>query len=304
MNKDQLEKEIDLNKIIILARKAVLNSILFFIQKLQFIIGFVVSSIILAVVFYFMQKPIYQSEMTVSSLYSNNIFCKELIFKVNKLAEEGNFVELSKVLNLSPEIASEIVKLEYRNYNQDEKFTKIKKDTVLLDVPFNIQALVKNNVILDTLQPSLIKLLSNTEYAKKREKVALENLNFRIERLEKELSSLDSLKGIVSKSFFPRGGGKEGLIYGEPYEPLNVYKEALTLYNEQLRLRSELLLHENVELISGFIKYDRPVQPKLIKTLFYGALIGFVLSVVFLIFNEILKITIKFGKEQKALITH
>lgn len=279
------DDEIDLGKVFEKIGDFFLNTLLVFFKNIKtFIIVFVVG-MVLTLGLYFLQKPVFISEMTISSRFLTNEFCSVLITNLNKLVEEGNYNQLGHFLKIDRKLVEDIDEIEYQNLNK--RYQDIENDTVLLQTPFKVVVKVKDNSVLDTLGGSIAYYIKNNKYARKREKIEIQNLKDQIEMLSLQRKSLDSLKQVVTSALAPRES-RAGFVYGEPYEPLNIYKEEANFFSKELQLRKELVESESVEIISDFTKFKEPKRPvSLIKAIFFGALFSSIIAILIIISKEI-----------------
>jgi hypothetical protein len=230
---------------------------------------------------YKISKPVFKTDIVVYSNYFNNDYCAELIGDLDKLAEENNAPMLAQRLKVSLEHAENIKSISYHNFNP--KFKKIFKDSIAQGVPFRIEVMVLNNEILDYLEQGLINYLDNNEYALVRRKITERNLLELKSKIGNEQVKLDSLKLIIAESIIPRGSGN-GIIYGEPLNPVEIYKETINLFEKELQIYKDLTLLKNVEIIKGFTKFNYPYRPKLWINLMIGFFGGLILGIAFAYF--------------------
>jgi hypothetical protein len=220
-------------------------------------------------------KPIYKSEVLLYSNYLNNDYCFQLIGTLEDLVKEQNCDEISEKLEVSTHMATKIKSISYKNFNP--KFQKLYKDSIALAVPFKIEVLTEDNEILDSLEIGLVSYLENNKFALLRKEVRQHQLEQMQGKLQQEQIKIDSLKTIIKESIIPRGTGT-GLIYGEPINPVEIYKEAINLYDKELDIYQELALLKNIELVEGFTSFNKPHSPKLLLNVIVGFFIGFLLG--------------------------
>jgi hypothetical protein len=280
------EDEIDLGKLFEKIGNFFLNLILIFFRNIKALISIVAVTVILGLAFYFIQKPVFMSELTLSSRFLTTDFCQSLIEDLNKFVEEENYSQLNHSLKLEKGQAEEIEKLKFSYLIDDDKLEET-PDSILKHAPFKVIASVNDNTILDSLGERIKNYIQNNKFAKKREMIEKENIRNEINLLVTQRKSLDTLKRLVAQNLTPRGS-KDALIYGEPYDPLNVYREEISFYNRELGLRRVLIESESVEIIHDFTKFKKPRKAiGLIKCVFFAGLIGALLGLVYIIIKEI-----------------
>ncbi len=234
---------------------------------------------------FFVSKPVYSSTMTISSSLLNNDFCRDEINELETLIRDNTPKLLAKKLKIDTNSAKEIKKVEFHNYFEtpDKKYTK--KDTVILGLPFKIKAYVSNISVYDTLQNAIVNYLENNPYALKRKEIKRQNIQLMREKLRTEIQQLDSLKIVVAAHLLPRGNSN-GFVFGQPLDPINVYREGISLYKDDLELNSESILIDNIQVINDFSPSVRPESPKLWKTIITGAIVGFLLGIILSLYLE------------------
>jgi hypothetical protein len=241
------------------------------LRKIWIVLLCIIFSVGISFINYKMSLPVYKSEMITQSNFLNNDYCYKLLGTIDELVREKNYVALSEKLFISERQAACIKSLSYRNFNP--KFQKIFKDSIQMMVPFRVEVIVSDNSILDSLQLGIMNYLESNEFATIRKKIKEHQLMKMEGKLQYEQLKLDSLKTIIKESIIPRGSGS-GLIYGQPINPVDVYKEAISFYEKELIIFEELTLLKNMELIEGFTEFNKPYSPKLWLNLLVGLFIG------------------------------
>jgi hypothetical protein len=75
-----------------------------------------------------------------------------------------------------------------------------------------------------------------------------------------KIASLDSLTQIVNSSVIPRSTG-QGIILGQPVDPVNVYKAQDSFYIQKVNIETELAHINNIETVHSFLKFSEPNYP-------------------------------------------
>jgi hypothetical protein len=279
-------QNLDLLQVLVKIKEGIFQLFFYLFSKRKVFYLFLTVAIILAVSYSFLAKKTYLSELTLRSEYYSNDYCNRDIQSLNLLLLQGNTEEFGRLLGMSGEQADKVCEVKYANFYEN---VGKNPDTVLLNKPFKIQVLVFDNLVLDTLQNALVKFLSQNPYTRKREKISLEALKEKIEKISSEIKEVDSLKLVANQSLLgPQKVSGGGLaMFGSPYEPLNVYRESISLYNQQLELKTQLALHESVEIVQPFIKYNKHYSPRLGKSLIVAFIIAFLAAIIYLILKEI-----------------
>lgn len=251
-------------------------------KKWYLLLAFTLIGAAVGIGLFYTTRPVYTSTLTLSSNALANDFCADIINNLNLIIKDKSPEVLAKNLQISIPSAKAIKELEFNNY--DEKLKKIykDKDTVVLGRPFKIKAYLYNNTSFDTIQTALVNYLENNEYATTRKQIRLENIKTLKGTIKKQISELDSLKAKVTSDVTPRGTTAGGFVFGEPLDPINIFKQEITLLEKDLLLTRDLVLIDNIQIIQEFTPRALPDSPRLKRNmLMYGlisCMIGFLLA--------------------------
>lgn len=239
-------------------------------KRLKLLIIISIAGIGMGILSFLIMKPVYESSMTLTSRVLDNRHCAAIIENLQLIVDDESYNLFAKILKVSEKVAEQINEIEYANlYEIDEN-----EDTVILGLPFKINLSVYDPAVIDTMQVALVNYLENNEYSLIRKAIRKQEQELLIEKFRGEISQLDSLKGIIAASLIQRGTSS-GIIFGEPLDPLNVYRESIKLYKQELELNSNLILNDNIQVISPFIAREKPDSPKLLLNIIIGGLIAF-----------------------------
>jgi hypothetical protein len=150
---------------------------------------------------------------------------------------------------------------------------------------FTIHVIYKDSSISLALQNGIVNYLENNNYALKSREAKRKSLLSLKANLDLKLKSLDSLKQIVNNSIVPRSQG-QGIILGEPINPVGVYQAEVAYFKEQLYLEESLVTLDNVEIVQPFITTSKPNYPRFNEILLYFLGGGFLLSLVGMFFRK------------------
>ena len=227
--------------------------------------------IALGILVYVLIPPKYEASITLTAKLVPLHFFAERVNGLDALAKEGSTKRLSAELGITNAVAEKI---------SDFKIDQVgsTQDSLLNSIPFRITVGARSNDIYDELQPAIITYLENNEYSTKRRTVATNHLLALKQQLLVEMSELDSLKELMAQNIAPRASAG-GFIFGEPLDPLNVYREKLALYERLLKTENELKYVNNIELVNGFLPKGKPASPKLFQLVGYAFLITLVLGI-------------------------
>lgn len=217
--------------------------------------------------------PAYQTQ----GIFVSNVlpakYCVLLLKNLNKLKGGKNSPLLAQQLKISSEAAGDI---------QSISMTPM-RDTFQLDTKDSALSLLKIRLVLksvqhlDSIQWALVNYLENNEYAMKRKEARRKALEALKATLHYKLQSLDSLKRIVNSSIVPRSEG-QGIILGEPVNPVSVYQAEMAYYREQLNIDQALATMDNIEIIQPFLKLNQTNYPRYNLVLAYFLLVSLAIA--------------------------
>ncbi|WP_347156796.1 chain length determinant protein [Pontibacter chitinilyticus] len=232
--------------VLMVARKRALIILLFLALGVG--IGYVV---------YKTTKPYYMSSMTLILSNIRNEFMKDQLDKLSDLIKEENFEAVSDRLDIDVDAARQIKDMTFSNLDQD----RVAEDSILTGSPFRIQLKLYQKDLFSTMEPALTDYLEKNPYFTKQKKIRQQRMQNMIAKYKDEIRSLDSIKTTVSA---PRGP-VNGFVYGQPIDPSNLYRESISMYQQQVELEAELEQMDNVEVVTGFVQRLRPSGPNLLK---------------------------------------
>lgn len=259
------------------------------IRKWIFLLIFLVVGAGLGTASYYYTKPVYASTLVLSSNALSNEFCADLINNLNVLVKDKTPELLAKKLNITISSAQSIKEIEFENYNEKLKKKYEDKDSIVLGLPFKIKVYAYTTTIFDTLNSELVNYLENNKYSLIRKKIKVDNINKLRQKIATEIYQIDSLKFVVSSNLFPRGN-QSGFVFGQPIDPMNMFKEGITLFKEDLDLSTSLILSENIQVIQDFSPRAKPDSPRLTRNIFYYGAGAFMLGLFFSFYQERKKI--------------
>jgi hypothetical protein len=168
-------------------------------------------------------------------------------------------------LHLGVDVADNITKISLNPLTEPLDL----RDTLLQSFILHIH--LKKMDHLDSIQRSLLAYFENNDYALKRKEETTIALRALRQNLIGRINSLDSLTPIVNSSIIPRSTG-QGIILGQPIDPVNVYKAQDSFFRQRVRIETELTNMDNIEIVQPFLKLNEPNYPKfgLITLCFIG----------------------------------
>lgn len=284
---DKKQEDIDLLYVF----KGFKNGIVYFFKSIKWLIDYSIKKIVPISVFiillsslslslYFLTTPYYKSDMSISHIRFENDYCFEMVKDLGSYIDGNDNSTLSKVLAISPKYAKEIKSIKYIPLNLNIARRYADSSSVIL--PFKVEVEIYDNEILDTLQKSILNYLESNEYATKIKELDEELLNKTEQRLKKEISSIDSLKTIVDQSIIPRGTGN-GIVFGEPVDPVSVYKQSMEMHEKEVRLNKQKKLNNSFEVRVGFTKSAKKASKGKLVYILSGILAGYIVGLFYVL---------------------
>ena len=281
----------------------------------------------LGLAFHNMGKDYYSSRMVIESEYYNSVLMEGAIGTLNELAEEGAYGLLAQKLNISLKEAENLrsFKVEAMMSEENERLLAVYQQAVEAgeltieemvglnerliqnDSQYRIIVEVFSNDFLGNLQKGIVTYLEENEYVNRRMEVKENNLIALQGKLQQERAKLDDLKGLIAQVYMRMGeterSGSNNVILGgaeSATDPLNVFREDIKLYNEELGIKKELALIDNVEVIRGFTAFTRPANLSLLQVVFFSCLTGMGAAFVIMLLLEAHNALNRYEREEKA----
>jgi hypothetical protein len=224
----------------------------------------------------FILPKAYKSEAVFVSHELPAKVCTILLNNLEELmASKKDKPVLAKKLNISDENAAGITKLR-ASLMKDSFF--INDDDTVRNF-FSVTLICNNALQTDSIQKGIVQFLENNTYALKRKNTKEKSLLKLKENLRTKINSLDSLKNIVNNSITPRSQG-QGIILGEPVDPVSIYQAEIAYYREQLDIDMLLTTLDNIEIIQPFAATIKPNYPRFNLILLYFFLAGIILAMI------------------------
>ena len=229
---------------------------------------------------YFFAPKKYVAHLQLITKDTDNQTNKSLIDQLGKLAQDDSYGSLANELNISKEAAAMIYDLVYLDHTKTEVNDE---DTVVEKRNFFVEIEITTNEQLKEYQNAIVNWIENQPLTSELRNKRLNIINAKISQLESELVRLDSLKYKVERSIEPRGK-RDGLVYGEPINPIAIFKQYETTYDHLIYKREELKTLKSVKVVSGFIPNEKPIFPRM-RHIAFSILSGLILGVVFALYR-------------------
>src|SRR5690606_11010854 len=197
---------------------------------------------ILGLAYFFNSKTTYESNMILSSEVLVLANVKALLDPFEPLIEEGNLAVLAERLGVDEGIAAKIKEIEVKSTFEKESDNKEKMNY------FEVTATVTDNDILPQLQEGIVNFLQNNEFVQKRVALKEDGLKTLIDRIDKEIAQIDSVKTKIGQSV-PLSATSPNVVL---MEPSNLYEQALKMAEKQQLYKTQLALIESFQVVQGF----------------------------------------------------
>ncbi len=268
--------------------------------KLLFLVA-IIAAAILGVTYNKVAKPYYSTSMLLSSEYFNAKLVENSIGKINALCEEDERNGLAKVLGIDLSIAKNIKGFDFEPLVSEQDIVDVEvlknkleelkvKDPDIAKVidqiqienknTFIITVHVYNTDIIGNLQESLVNYFKNNPYIKNRIDINRKNQKVLVEKLEKDIAQLDSLKNLYNLNLKASAGrkdmpGSSSVYVGESgvLDPTSFYTQSVSLYWQLQKAQEELELGEDFEVVDGFTVFSKPESPNILKAVVFSVLI-------------------------------
>ena len=244
----------------------------------QLLVYILITTTLTATLFY-TSRPYYAAYLTLAHNRLNNDYCSELITNLDTYINGDDNSALAKEISISKEDAKKIRSIEYKTHNLG--LAKKYSDSVTVVLPFKVKVEVFDKSVLDTLQGALLAYLESNKIAAKLKAQDKEAFLRTEEKIQRELLEIDSLKKIVNQSIVPRGTGN-GIILGEPIDPIRIYQKGMDLFDQQLRLKRKRENLDSFEVVVGFNLGAKKSSPPLLFYLLAGIIGGYILGLIFI----------------------
>ena len=219
----------------------------------------------------------YRTEAIFASHRLNSGFCSLLINNLNESTGfNENFNLLSEQLKVKPETASDIISMVAFPLT-DSLFMDRNDSTVSI---FKIILTVHRKEAVEEIQSGLVNYLENNEYALRRKEARRKSLLALNEDFKIKLASLDSLKKLLNSSVVPRSTG-QGIILGQPINPIDVYQTESTYYRYILKNNEDLNIENNIETLQSFLLPDNYNYPNFKKLFLVSLVSGVLVALIF-----------------------
>jgi len=201
-------------------------------------------------------------------------------FWADQFITEEDFVNL--------EVKAELLKTNKFTDEDIEQIIEINKRGLQ---SFIISVQVIDNDNHEGILEGLMDHFKNLPYISRRIEASNRRLTAEQMKLEINLTQLDSLKGVLfdfisSTSDRSREGSNNVVLSDQAgSDPINVFREDITLYRRKLSIEEAIFLQKDFELIRGFESFVTPASVGLVSRIIRGILyaLAVIYTIIFLI---------------------
>lgn len=244
--------------------------------KKQFL-GFLIFAVIFGIgggLYAWQKKDIYHSQMTVSYAQLEKKIYGDMLFKLDQLFQNKQYIELSGLLHMPEKQMEEIKSVRGLNIHTQDLTT----DLSVEKVPFYIVVDVYNPEILKDLEEAIVNYISQSAFVEERLKLNERNYKKEIAHLKNQLAYMDSLKVMLMSNCAD--------LDGDVVENLNKLNESQNVIFGKIRdYESALQFNKNIEVMDGFIAQHPSKSKQLIFYILMGMAIGATFRVLYLTFR-------------------
>jgi len=271
---DSEEKEINIISLII--------DIYEIVQAKRILIVSVFATVFSLSMGYFLLKaPVFKTEFIISSSVVSSERIAIIVDPIGKLVEENNIAELSKLLHIDSVTASRIVTIEAKEIKDETKAgTNTSNDSEGLRSQNCLVTLkVKRKPELyDTIEAGILYYVRNNDFVSRKSNSDMNNLKSMKERIRKEIKALDSLKIQIAQK------GNSGYMF---MDPSSINNSIASLYQNELNIDLKMKMDDQgINIIRGFPRFKKPVEPKLKLILIIAFVLSTILSSLIIMFQN------------------
>jgi hypothetical protein len=254
-------------------------------------------------------KNYYESTMIINSGYLNTRILNETVEKLNLLTKEKSKAGLARTLQIPQKLADSIASFKSKPFVTEEELIDLeilteklkssseKKDSKLIDQligrvqlqnrhSFEITVRVNSPASIKPLESALINYFKNDPFVKKRLNIDSIILIAKKGKLEAESKKLDSLKKVIFQNYESmaqqsRQGSNNVILSDKAVtNPLDIYNQDISLYNEIQSIDRALYIKPGFEVVVGFTELTEPASPGMAKSVVIAVLFAFALGYV------------------------
>lgn len=264
-------------KVVLVVKRNMLQIILFFVVGTG--MGYAYASL---------APKVYQSKMLVSSDILTESYSEKLFENLQALIKEQNHKGLAAKINLTPDEAKKINKLEIESALKDKPAKEDEKRFFLITVE------LKDQDLFPKIEQGLLFYFQENEFVKIRVEQRKNYYHELLRKVEVEIQSLEGFKERIYKgNFFESAKGSV------MFDPTEVNSKIIDLSKEKGNLIMALETVSSIQVVESFTQFEKPVWPKKSISLAAGATLGLFIVGIFIAFKSLRKL-IRFAEEHPS----
>jgi hypothetical protein len=218
-----------------------------------------IAGIAMGLFIHYLTPPYYISQL---GFYSENLSDRKLyslILDMEKFLKNQEFAQLSDKMKIGEGSIKKILSMKVSAVEEEigeVNSSDVKENGIL--VTFK----VSDKNLFDSLEIGVKNYVEGTDYVRSRLDLYRSSLKYNIEKLDKEIKDLDSLK--VKLSYTITKGGKSNLFISDIG---NTGAKLVEFYEKRSNLQNQLELISDVRVFKNFSKYNKKAGPRMIYTL-------------------------------------
>lgn len=217
--------------------------------------------------FIFLSTPKkYKATLVLHSFNLTNLENIEIILNWKELLKKHEYKNLASILNCDSATIRKLYKIDA------EEIQKLYLQTN--PHGFNVHVLVKDTSVLNNLQQGIVFGLGNGEYVRVRTATKRANLNQLIEKVNIEISKLDSTKLVINDILNNKSKNSSSLMI----DITSINSQIISLNEKLLNYKEELKFSDPIQVIQGFTKFNYPERRGGPLILAIGILAGFIIG--------------------------
>lgn len=220
---------------------------------------------------YHLLPPTYKVNMIADSEILSSMEVVSIVESWQELVKKKERSALAQRLSVSDEVAYQVGKLEADLVNQKLVGADPAQD------PFVISAYVSDIRVLDALQAGIVRSLENNRYVRERVAVKKQNFDSLRSQINNQITDLNRLKGSLRRLVENGGNGSGAFLT----DPASVNEMIVNLYEKRLTIDEHLRFIDDIQVITGFTRFNKPDSPKLSICLVAGFAAGLLIAIAF-----------------------
>lgn len=242
-----MQNEIDLLKYFSLVGTLIKNNF-------KALIVLLILSGIVATGLYWWVPRKFETQMVASSKYLKPEVLEVAMAALNRATEEDNYTLIADYLKLDIKQASNLISISLHDV-RPTMFTPGREDKSEYEKVyyFEIKLQTRTPENYDAIQQAIMTYLEGNQFVQTRKQIYEQISRTQLEKLNRDI---DNLRELRRQEFTSSKSGDLIMVPPELNETL------IEMSKEARELEIELNLFHPVQIIQGFIRYDKPVFPK------------------------------------------